>query len=101
MQMKDAISEFLSGYFSTHQRSRKTRLAYEHDLQQFASYAGIDFEMHSLGGNTIETWAAHLRTLGYAPASMRRKIVVLKVFCGYWLRRGLLNESPFWRVKLS
>jgi integrase/recombinase XerD len=32
---------------------------------------------------------------------MRRKMVVLKVFCSYWLRRGLLNESPFWRVKLS
>jgi integrase/recombinase XerD len=44
---------------------------------------------------------AHLRTEGYAPASMRRKIVVLKVFCSYWLRRGALAESPFWRVKLS
>src|SRR5437016_7795324 len=32
---------------------------------------------------------------------MRRKIVVLKVFCSYWLRRGVLAESPFWRVKLS
>src|SRR2546423_1882984 len=44
---------------------------------------------------------AHLRTEGYAPALMRRKIVVLKVFCSYWLRRGVLTESPFWRVKLS
>jgi site-specific recombinase XerD len=32
---------------------------------------------------------------------MRRKVVVLKVFCSYWLRRGELSESPFWRVKLS
>lgn len=39
---------------------------------------------------------AHLRTEGYAPASMRRKIVVLKVFCS-----GALAESPFWRVKIS
>lgn len=101
MQMKEAISEFLNGYFSTHQRSRKTRIAYEQDLEQFGSYAGMDFELSSLEGTTIEAWAAHLRTLDYAPASMRRKIVVLKVFCGYWLRRGLLNESPFWRVKLS
>src|SRR5205807_1495420 len=23
------------------------------------------------------------------------------VFCSYWLRRGILKESPFWRVKLS
>lgn len=88
------------GYFSTHQRSRKTRIAYEQDLEQFGEYVGIDFELRSLRGTTIEAWAAHLRTLDYAPASMRRKIVVLKVFCGYWLRRGVLNESPFWRVKL-
>jgi integrase/recombinase XerD len=28
-------------------------------------------------------------------------MVVLKVFCSYWLRRGKLAESPFWRVHLS
>src|SRR5262245_52933030 len=95
MQMKEAISEFLNGYFSTHHRSNKTRIAYEQDLGQFGKYAGMDFELRSLRGTTIEAWAAHLRTLDYAPASMRRKIVVLKVSCGYWLRREVLNESPF------
>ncbi len=28
-------------------------------------------------------------------------MVVLKVFCAYWVRKGNLKESPFWRVKLS
>lgn len=28
-------------------------------------------------------------------------MVVLKVFCSYWVRKGALSESPFWRVKLS
>ena len=28
-------------------------------------------------------------------------MVVLKVFCSYWVRKGVLTESPFWRVKLS
>ena len=28
-------------------------------------------------------------------------MVVLKVFCSYWVRKGDLRESPFWRVKLS
>lgn len=27
--------------------------------------------------------------------------MVLKVFCSYWVRKGDLKESPFWRVKLS
>lgn len=101
MQLEQAIAEFLNGYFSTHQRSVKTRVAYSSDLGQFGSYAGKDFPFSTLGGPLIEDWAAHLRKKGYSPASMRRKIVVLKVFCSYWVRRGDLAESPFWRVKLS
>lgn len=101
MQMKEAVADFVNGYFSTHERSKKTRAAYGSDLEQFCRYAGNKFELGSLGGPLIEDWAAHLRREGYAPASMRRKMVVLKVFCSYWLRRGLLSESPFWRVKLS
>jgi len=101
MQLHEAIAEFLNGYFSTHQRSNKTRTAYCSDLDQFASYSGRDLPLSSITALLIEAWAAHLRTEDYAPASMRRKIVVLKVFCSYWLRKGALTESPFWRVKLS
>jgi len=47
------------------------------------------------------TGEAHLRQQQYSPASMRRKVVVLKVFCGDWMRKRELTESPFLRVKLS
>lgn len=76
-------------------------MAYGSDLDQFRSFAGGNLPLSEMTAVLIEGWAAHLRTEGYAPASMRRKIVVLKVFCSYWLRRGELTESPFWRVKLS
>lgn len=101
MQLREAIAEFLMGYFSTHQRSNKTHMAYSSDLAQFDAFAGNDFPLASVSGSMIERWAAYLRDKGYAPASMRRKIVVLKVFFSYWLRRGELTESPFWRVHLS
>ncbi len=101
MQLHQAIAEFLTGYFSTHQRSNKTRMAYCADLEQFGLYAGKELPLSAITALLIEEWTAHLRTKSYAPASMRRKIVVLKVFCSYWLRRGVLTESPFWRVKLS
>jgi site-specific recombinase XerD len=101
MQLNQAIEEFLSGYFSTHQRSKKTKVAYCADLVQFGKYAGKDTALLSIGSALIEEWAAHLRKEEYSPASIRRKIVVLKVFCSYWLRKGALHESPFWRVKLS
>jgi integrase/recombinase XerD len=101
MRLKDANAEFLSGYFSTHGRSKKTEAAYRSDLTQFQAFAGEDFGLQSLDSSVIERWAAYLRQEKYSPASIRRKIVVLKVFCSYWVRKGVLQESPFWRVKLS
>jgi integrase/recombinase XerD len=70
-------------------------------LLQFRDFADAELALSSLTGAVIENWAAHLRAEAYSPASIRRKIVVLRVFCSYWLRLGELAESPFWRVKLS
>lgn len=101
MQLNQASSEFLNGYFSTHERMNKTKVAYGSDMAQFCAFAGEELSLLSLNGAIIEHWAAHLRQEGYSPASIRRKIVTLRVFCSYWVRRGELTESPFWRVKLS
>jgi integrase/recombinase XerD len=101
MRLNDANVEFLSGYFSTHGRGKKTEAAYRSDLAQFQAFVGEDFGLRSVDSSVIERWAAYLRGEKYAPASIRRKIVVLKVFCSYWVRKGVLPESPFWRVKLS
>ncbi len=101
MQLNQASSEFLSGYFSTHERSKKTEAAYRSDMAQFRAFATNELKISALDSSIIERWAAHLRQEDYSPASIRRKIVVLKVFCSYWVRKGDLKESPFWRVKLS
>jgi integrase/recombinase XerD len=101
MQLDDAMTEFFIGYFSTHDRSKRTEVAYKSDLQQLAAYAPRNCSIAALDARLIENWAADLRNKSYSPASMRRKMVVLKVFCSYWVRKGVLSESPFWRVKLS
>jgi integrase/recombinase XerD len=101
MLLNQATTDFLSGYFSTHERSKKTETAYRSDLAQFRAFAGEGLSLGALDGSIIERWAAHLRREKYSPASIRRKIVVLKVFCSYWVRKGELQESPFWRVKIS
>jgi integrase/recombinase XerD len=101
MQLNQASKEFLSGYFSTHERRKKTEAAYRSDLAQFRAFANEELSLPALDGSLIERWAAYLRQQEYAPASIRRKMVVLKVFCSYWVRKGELHESPFWRVKLS
>lgn len=100
MQINQAGDDFLKGYFSTHERSKKTKVAYSSDINQFQSFVG-DLDLLMLNSNHIECWAAALQKKGYSPASIRRKIVVLKVFCSYWVRNGAMPESPFWRVKIS
>jgi integrase/recombinase XerD len=101
MLLAQAIEDFCNGYFSTHERSKKTKTAYRADLQQVAAHAPKDCELASFSPALVESWASDLRGKHYSPASMRRKMVTLKVFCSYWVRKGALPESPFWRVKLS
>jgi site-specific recombinase XerD len=101
MQLSQACTKFVSGYFSTNERTKKTKAAYSSDLTQFKVFAGEDLLLKSVSGAMIERWCAHLRHHEYSPTSIRRKMVVLKVFCSYWVRKGSLRESPFWRVKLS
>jgi integrase/recombinase XerD len=101
MHLNHACAKFVSGYFSTNERSKKTKAAYRSDLTQFNVFAGEGCLLKSLSGALIERWCAHLRQQKYSPTSVRRKMVVLKVFCSYWVRKGSLRESPFWRVKLS
>jgi integrase/recombinase XerD len=101
MQLKEACAEFLKGYFSTHERRNKTKAAYRSDLEQFRYFAGDNLSLELLSGAEVERWADHLRQEEYSPASIRRKMVALRVFCSYWLRKRVLDESPFWRVKLS
>lgn len=101
MQLNQSCAKFVSGYFSTNDRAEKTKAAYRSDLMQFSEFAGEGVLLKSISGTLIERWSAHLRREGYSPTSIRRKMVVLKVFCSYWVRQGTLRESPFWRVKLS
>jgi site-specific recombinase XerD len=101
MLLDQAITDFFNGYFSTNERSPKTKVAYRSDLDQLSAYAQKGFVLDSLDSQFIENWAADLRLKGYSPASMKRKMVALKVLCSYWVRKGALSESPFWRVKLS
>src|SRR2546423_7226357 len=101
MRLDRASAEFLRGYFSTHDRRGKTEAAYRSDLAQFQTFAGGSLPLPSLGVTVIENWAAHLRRDGYSPASIRRKMAVLKVFCSYWVRRGGVRESPFWRGEVG
>jgi site-specific recombinase XerD len=50
MLLQQAIEDFITGYFSTHERSPKTRSAYRSDLDQVAAYANTNQMLMSLDG---------------------------------------------------
>jgi len=101
MRLAHAIAQFLNGYFATRDRSDKTYKAYACDLTQFGKFTGADADLTALDPEQIEGWAAELKRREYAPASIQRKMVSLRVFSHYWVRKGEIKENPFWRVRLS
>lgn len=101
MEIEAARKAFTKGYFSTNHRQEKTKQAYTSDLVQFGVFVGRQMNIKSIKGSHVEKWAEQLREKDYSPASIRRKMVSLKVFFGYWMRIGLLRESPFWRIRIS
>ena len=101
MSLKRSVRSFCEGYFSTCERSEKTYRAYRCDLHQFSKYIGPRKQLRCILPEDIERWAAHLRQDGYAPASIQRKMAALRTFFRYWVRRGSIDTSPLWRVRLS
>src|ERR1051326_948762 len=101
MQFADAVSAFAAGYFSTCKRSTKTQIAYKIDLAQMAVYVGPATEVCSIEPECLEAWATALRSMGYASSSIRRKFATARVFFAYWVRKGTLEKSPLWRLRLD
>lgn len=100
MRLSKAVAEFHRGYFATHQRSRHTKRAYAIDLDQFQKWLG-DHSLLALTSDDLERWAAELKRRDYASASIRRKFATLRVFLGYWVRKGVLERSPLWMISLD
>lgn len=99
--MRKAVDEFMRGYFSTHRRGKKTKAAYSADLEQFSDFAGGERVISTLNGGVVRRWMEHLKDEEYSPVSIKRKMATLRVFCTYWVRKGVLPESPFWRMELE
>lgn len=103
MGIDRAIAQFLSGYFSTNERSRKTVTAYALDLRQFRAFLPRRATIGSIEPERIEQWAAKLKSDGYAVASIRRKLASVRCLFSYWVRRRTIRFSPMsgLRVELA
>lgn len=101
MRLSEAVAEFHRGYFSTHRRSPRTQKAYAIDLEQFESWLADDRSLLAVTPDDLERWAAELKRRDYASSSIRRKFATLRVFLSYWVRKGVLERSPLWMIRLD
>jgi len=101
MRLSEAVAEFHRGYFSTHRRSPRTQKAYAIDLEQFLVWLGDDRCLAAVTPDDLERWAAELKRREYASSSIRRKFATLRVFLSYWVRKGVLERSPLWMIRLD
>jgi len=101
MNLSEATEAFLSGYFSTCRRSAKTYAAYKIDLAQLKEYLGPVASVSSITAESLEKWAQHLREHDYSAVSIRRKFATARVFFSYLVRKGEIENSPLWRIRLD
>src|SRR6266849_4856631 len=101
MQLRQAVDGFMEGYFSTSRMSEKTRAAYGIDLAQLQREIGADKPLCAIDVNSLEGWARKMQVRGYAAVSIRRKFAAVRVFFAYWIRRGTLESSPLWKIRLD
>jgi len=101
MKVVDATQGFLEGYFSTCKRSPKTRSAYTTDLAQLVVHLGPELALRDVTAEVLERWATDLGSQKYHSVSIRRKFATARVFFAYWIRKGALESSPLWKIRLD
>lgn len=101
MNFPESTEAFLNGHFSTCRRSAKTYAAYKTDLAQLTEYLGTVESLAEITADTLEKWASHMRERKYSAVSIRRKFATARVFFSYWVRKGAIDNSPLWRIRLD
>ena len=92
-----SINSFLDYLKFQKRYSPHTILSYQNDLQDFYSFADMQFGEKDIIAATaiiIRSWLASLREKGQMPKTINRKISALKTFYKYQLRKGNIKASP-------
>ncbi|MBI3914498.1 MAG: tyrosine-type recombinase/integrase [Chloroflexi bacterium] len=96
--MEEYISNFLSDFQIAKGYTRNTLDAYRNDLKQFLNFA-LNEQPHLSGWTRVDkplllSFILHLKERGYTPASVSRKVTVLKTFYHYLVGSGVVADDP-------
>ena len=99
--MKEAVDKFLNYLVVEKGFSENTKLAYQNDLHQLASFV----EKEAARRGTIPPWAAfdrdsmlryllELKERKYAATTVARKIAAVKSFYSFLVAEGMMRDNP-------
>lgn len=82
--------------------SQHTLIAYRNDLNQFADFVSITYELPSVNGAghlIIRSWVVSLMESGISARSINRKITTLKTYYKFLMKEGELDADPMLKVQ--
>ncbi len=82
--------------------SAHTVTAYRNDLEQFADFASLAFEISDIstaGHAELRAWVIDLVEQGRSSTSVNRKIATLRSFFKFLLRSGIVSQDPTYKLK--
>lgn len=96
--LQHLLSQYLRDCQYQKDLDSKTLKAYRIDLTQFSTFVGQnDLNLTREG---VMEYITQLHQQ-YKPRTIKRKVASLKAFCNYLKYEGLVNESPFSRLRLK
>ena len=78
-------------------KSRRTRLAYRRDVQDFMKFVGITSpeELRRVDHRAVIAWESHMREVQQLQAStIRRRLAALSSLFGHLVRHGVVAANP-------
>ena len=98
MQKNDFIN-----YLKAEKRfSPHTITSYNNDISQFASFVEVEYgiknEILGITFKMVRSWVAFLLEKGISPRSVNRKISTLKTYFKFFIRQGVIVDSPMTRI---
>ncbi len=99
--MQDIIKRFYNYIVAIQRYSDNTKQSYQNDVDSFASFLSITYQIHSIHEIThfhIRSWIVQQMEAGLTVRSINRKISALSTFFKYLKRFEGLNTDPLKKI---
>lgn len=100
MNLAETVEDFISGC-RTRGLSTHTVRAYRQDLQAFQVWVAAAQPDPVLGRDAVTAWLSAMRSEGYAPSTIKRRIACLKVLCRWLEDEERLADNPFHGLRVT